>query len=397
MSDIFKERIKRLTAKYEGLIQRLNIALESDNGIYERFEYPVLTRDHVPLTWRYDFDENSNPYFLERLGVNATFNSGAIEMDGKVCLICRIEGNDRKSFFGIAESSSGIDGFRFRKFPVVIDPLGEHETNYYDMRLVRHEDGFIYGLFCVESHDDNYPEDPSAARADCGVVRTQNLDKWERLPNIISSCQQRNIVLHPEFVNGEYALYTRPSDSFIDTGSQSGIGWALVDSMECAVISTEAIMDQRVYHTIKEVKNGQGATPIKTSKGWLHVPHGVRRHACGLRYVLYLFVTSLDDPSKIIYAPGGCFISALGEERLGDTTCNVFSNGMVLRDNGEVLIYYSGSDTRLYVVRSTIDKLLDYAMNTPSDALRSYSCVEQRIALIEKNESLINNGKAIYR
>ena len=391
MNDSFNDRLKYIATTHEKLIDTQNQVVQSTNGLYERFAHPVITRDHIPLTWRYDFDEKSNPHLLERLGVNAAFNAGAIEYNGKICVVCRIEGDDRKSFFGIAESPSGIDSFRFRGTPLVIEPLDEKETNHYDMRLTAHEDGWIYGLFCVETHDDNYPGDPSAAKAECGVVRTKDLERWERLPNVASESQQRNVVLHPEFVDGKYGLYTRPSDGFIDTGSGNGIGWVLVDSMENAIIRDETIIDQRIYHTVKEVKNGQGAPPLKTPLGWLHIPHGVRGHACGLRYLLYMFITSLDYPSKVIHAPGGLFLSALGEERMGDTTCNVFSNGMVMRKNGEVLIYYGGSDTRLYVVRSTVDRLLDYAVNTPPDGLRSSVCVEQRLNLIRKNKELLEN------
>lgn len=385
----FQNRLKRLVASYEDLITRPNIPQESSNGVYERFSSPVLTRNHIPLTWRYDFNDQTNPFLQERLGINSAFNAGAIEWNGKICLISRIEGIDRKSFFGIAESENGVDNFRYRSKPLVITPLDDKETNIYDMRLTVHEDGWIYGMFCVEKHDDDQPGNPSAATAKAGVVRTKDLENWERLPDVTSVYQQRNVVLHPEFVNGKYALYTRPSEGFIDTGKGNGIGWALIDSMENATITEETIIDPRVYHTVQEVKNGQGPTPIKTAKGWLHIPHGVRGHACGLRYVLYSFLTDLADPSKVIHHPGGHFISALGYERVGDTTGNIFCNGMVKRDNGDVFIYYGGSDTRTHVVKSTVEKLLDYVINTPEDAFRTADCVQQRIGLIDKNEAFI--------
>jgi len=388
-SSLFRKRLEQVLTEYEKLITRPNIPIEPGNGIYYRFRYPVITRDHIPISWRYDCDENDNPFFMERLGVNSTFNSGAIELDGRVHLVVRVEGVDRKSFFAIAESESGIDNFRFRERPIVIPETDNPATNVYDMRLTAHEDGWIYGLFCVERKDMTKPDDPTAARADCGIVRTKDLNTWERLPDLVSGPQQRNVVLHPEFVNGKYALYTRPADEFIDTGTQSGIGWALVDSMENAVITEEKIIDRRMYHTIKEVKNGEGPTPIKTPVGWLHIAHGVRSHAGGLRYVLYLFITALDDPSRVIYSPGGHFLSALGDERLGDINSIVFCNGAVKRENGEVLIYYGAGDTRLYVAKSSVDQLVDYCINTPPDALRSHDCVKQRIALIEKNRKLI--------
>lgn len=384
-SDYFENRKKSLITGYESLVTKPNRAIESTNGIYERYENPVLTRDHIPLAWRYDFNRNDNPYLMERMAVNSTFNSGAIEWNEKICLVVRVEGADRKSFFAVAESENGIDNFRFHELPVVIEPLEESETNYYDMRITAHEDGWLYGLFCVEKHDDNFPDDPSAARADCGIVRSKDLIHWERLPNLISQSQQRNVVLHPEFVSGKYALYTRPADSFIETGKGNGIGWVLINSMESACIEEEVIIEPRQYHTIKEVKNGQGPVPIKTPLGWLHIPHGVRQHACGLRYVLYVFMTDLKEPDKVLYRPGGHFLSSQGYERIGDTVCNVFCNGMVKRANGDVLIYYGGSDTRLYVVKSSVDKLLDYTINTPEDGMRSHRCVQQRVELINKN------------
>lgn len=385
----YQTRLQRLIARYQSHITASNPPSEGGSGVYERFEHPVLTRDNVPLTWRYDFDPASNPLLLERMGVNSTFNSGAIELDGKVHLVVRVEGQDRKSFFAIASSDSGVDNFRFAPTPIVLPQTCDPETNVYDMRLTAHEDGWIYGLFCAERKDNTQPQNPSAARADCGIVRTRDLRRWERLPDLVSGPQQRNVVLHPEFVSGKYALYTRPADSFIDTGSQSGIGWALVDSMEDARITHERIIDQRIYHTVKEVKNGAGAAPIKTPAGWLHFAHGVRGHACGLRYVLYVFMTSLEDPSKVIYSPAGHFLCALGDERLGDTTCNVFSNGAVLRSNGDILVYYGASDTRLCVVRTSLERMVDYCQNTPADGFRSAECVRQRVALIERNRRYI--------
>jgi len=385
----FRQELERLIAQYEELVTRPNRALEHGNGLCERYENPVLTRGHAPIHWRYDLDERDNPFLLERLGVNSTFNPGAIEWNGEIRLIVRVEGVDRKSFFAVAESHNGIDNFRFHGKPVAIPAADDPETNVYDMRLTRHEDGWIYGLFCAERKDLTQPDDPSAARADCGIVRTKDMENWERLPDLISKPQQRNVVLHPEFVDGKYVLYTRPADSFISTGRQNGIGWALVDSMEHAVIAEEKIIDARAYHTVKEVKNGQGPTPIKTPAGWLHVAHGVRGHACGLRYVLYLFLTDLKDPSRVAYAPGGHFLSAHGGERRGDTTGNVFCNGAVKRQNGDILIYYGASDTRVNVVKSSVERLVDYCVNTPPDAGRSSECVRQRIALIEKNEALI--------
>jgi 4-O-beta-D-mannosyl-D-glucose phosphorylase len=388
----FREELTRLVAQQDELLTRPNRPIVRTGGVYDRYAFPVITRDHVPLHWRYDLDESDNPFLLERLGVNSTFNPGAIEWNGKVRLIVRVEGVDRKSFFAIAESRSGIDNFRFPGKPLVIPLTEDPETNVYDMRLTQHEDGWIYGLFCAERKDASQPDDPSAARADCGIVRTNDMETWERLPDLVSKPQQRNVVLHPEFIAGKYALYTRPADSFISTGGQNGIGWALVDSMEHAVIVEEKIIDARVYHTVKEAKNGQGPTPIKTPAGWLHIAHGVRGHACGLRYVLYLFLTDLEAPSRVVYAPGGHFLSAHGDERRGDTTGNVFCNGAVKRENGDVLIYYGASDTRVNVVKSSVERLVDYCVNTPPDAGSSSECVRRRIALLDKNEALISQS-----
>lgn len=389
----WEARLASLIESYERRIAQPNEPLEETHGIYVRFRRPVLTRDHVPLTWRYDFDRRSNPFLMERMGVNAVFNPGAILWNGNVCLVARVEGADRKSFFAVAESPTGVDRFRFRPEPLAIPVTDDPETNVYDMRLTKHEDGWIYGIFCAERKDRTRPEDPSAARADAGIVRTRDLKTWQRLPDLKSVPQQRNVVLHPEFIGGKYALYTRPADSFIDTGSQGGIGFALVDSMERAEIRQEKIIDARAYHTIKEVKNGDGPPPIRTSEGWLHIAHGVRAHAGGLRYVLYAFLTDLKDPSKVLYAPGGHLLSPLGEERVGDVPGVVFCNGAVARENGDLLIYYGASDTRVNVVQTTVERLVDYCKNTPPDGEKSFRCVQQRIALLEKNRKLMESGR----
>ncbi|OMF87473.1 glycosidase [Paenibacillus sp. FSL R7-0337] len=387
MSTIFEQRKQTLTERYEALITRPNEKQPYGNGIYDRYKYPLLTAEHAPLIWRYDFNEESNPYFAERIGVNGVFNPGAIELNGKFYIVARVEGNDRKSFFAVAESSSGVDGFRFWDHPVVLPETADPDINVYDMRLVQHEDGWIYGLFCTERKDpDAAPGDLSSAVAQCGIARTKDLKTWERLADLkTGSAQQRNVVLHPEFVDGKYAFYTRPQDGFIDAGSGGGIGWGLSEQIENAVITRETIIDQRYYHTIKEVKNGQGPAPIKTPLGWLHIAHGVRNTAAGLRYVLYAFLSDLEEPNRVTHAPGGHFIAPDGEERVGDVSNVVFCNGVIARDNGEVFIYYASSDTRIHVAATTVDQLLDYVMNTPEDPLRSYACVQQRIALIDRN------------
>ncbi|MEK4854328.1 glycosidase [Paenibacillus sp. FSL H7-0756] len=387
MSTIFEQRKQALTERYEALITRPNEKLPYGNGIYDRYKYPLLTAEHAPLIWRYDFNEESNPYFAERIGVNGVFNPGAIELNSKFYIVARVEGNDRKSFFAVAESSSGVDGFRFWDHPVVLPETADPDINVYDMRLVQHEDGWIYGLFCTERKDpDAVPGDLSSAVAQCGITRTKDLKTWERLADLkTGSAQQRNVVLHPEFVDGKYAFYTRPQDGFIDAGSGGGIGWGLSEQIENAVITRETIMDQRYYHTIKEVKNGQGPAPIKTPLGWLHIAHGVRNTAAGLRYVLYAFLSDLAEPNRVTHAPGGHYIAPDGEERVGDVSNVVFCNGVIARDNGEVFIYYASSDTRIHVAATTVDQLLDYVMNTPEDPLRSYACVQQRIALIDRN------------
>lgn len=379
-------------AKYNKLIERKNVKKSTYNGIYDRYEYPVLTREHIPLTWKYDLNPETNPYFMERLGVNAVMNSGAIELNGKFYLVARIEGNDRKSFFGVAESDNGIDGFKFWDYPILLDDTCPEETNVYDMRLTKHEDGYIYGVFCSESKDKTNP-DLSAAVAAAGIVRTKDLKNWERLDNLktLNSPQQRNVVLHPEFVNGKYAFYTRPMDDFIDTGSGGGVGFGLCDDIEHAVIDEEIITSKRKYHTITEAKNGAGAVPIKTPKGWIHIAHGVRNTAAGLRYVIYAFATDLNDPSKVIAEPSGMLIGPKGWERVGDVSNVVFTNGAIARENGDVYIYYASSDTRMHVATTTIDKLMDYVFNTPSDPGRSVECVAQRCDLIKKNLEFLKN------
>lgn len=387
----FEKELKSLIKKHEELISRKNNPKSSTTGLYQRYEFPVITDEHTPLFWRYDLNSETNPFLMERMGINATFNAGAIEHDGKICLVVRVEGWDRKSFFAIAESDNGIDNFRFRDYPITLPETSDPDINVYDMRLIRHEDGWVYGMFCTERKDPNArPGDNSAAIAQCGIVRTRDLLNWERLDDLKTpSPQQRNCVLHPEFINGKYAFYTRPMDGFIETGSGGGIGFGLSDSIENAVIKKEIIIDPNVYHNINEVKNGQGPTPIKTTKGWLHLAHGVRNTAAGLRYVLYVFLTDLSDPSKMIKKPGGYFVAPQDEERIGDVSNVVFSNGWVERENGEVLIYYASSDTRMHVATSTVDKLLDYVENTPEDGYSSGKCVEQRVALIDKNIALV--------
>lgn len=380
-------KYKELLAKQEELITRKNVVKQDFyNGIYDRYEYPVLTRNHIPLFWQYDVNEETNPYFMERLGVNAVMNSGAIYLNGKYYLVARIEGNDRKSFFGVAESDNGIDNFRFWDYPILLDDTCPEETNVYDMRLTQHEDGYIYGVFCSESKDKTV-NDLSAAVAAAGIVRTKDLKTWERLDNLttLRSPQQRNVVLHPEFVNGKYAFYTRPMDDFIETGSGGGIGFGLCDDIEHAVIDEEKMTSLRKYHTITEAKNGAGATPIKTDRGWIHIAHGVRNTAAGLRYVIYAFATDLNDPSKVIAEPSGMLIGPREGERVGDVSNVVFTNGAIARENGDVYIYYASSDTRMHVATTTIDKLIDYVFNTPSDPLRSVECVAQRCDLIKKN------------
>lgn len=385
------EKYYDLAAKQEKLLARKNeVDTEFYNGLYERYRYPVLTREHTPLHWRYDLNRETNPYFLERLGINAVMNSGAIYLDGKFYLVARVEGNDRKSFFAVAESDNGIDNFRFWDYPILLPDTCPEETNVYDMRLTRHEDGWIYGVFCSESKDTSVG-DLSAAVAAAGIVRTRNLRDWERLPNLrtLNSPQQRNVVLHPEFVNGKYAFYTRPMDDFIDTGSGGGIGFGLCEDITDAVIDEEIITSTRKYHTITEVKNGAGAVPIKTDRGWLHIAHGVRNTAAGLRYVIYAFATALDDPARVIAEPSGLLIGPRGSERVGDVSNVVFTNGAIAMENGDVYIYYASSDTRMHVATTTVDKLIDYVFHTPEDPLRSVECVAQRCELIGRNLELL--------
>jgi 4-O-beta-D-mannosyl-D-glucose phosphorylase len=385
----FIQRSKQLAQDHAKLVKRPNRIQANGNGIFDRYKNPVLTAEHTPLIWRYDFNYADNPHLMTRLGINAAFNVGAIELNGKIILMARVEGWDRKSFFAVAESKNGVDNFRFWDLPVLMPELEKEETNLYDMRLVRHEDGWIYGLFCAERHDDSKPRDLSAAVARCGIARTKDLVNWQRLPDLRSPAQhQRNCVLHPELVGGRYAFYTRPMNDFAATGSGDGIGWGLCDDIENAVIKKEIIIDPRFYHTIKEGKNGLGPAPIKTKRGWLHLAHGVRNTAAGMRYVLYVFLCDLKDPSRLTHAPGGYFMAPENEERVGDVSNVLFANGWVARASGEVFIYYGSSDTRTLVATTTVEKLLDYAVNTPEDGMRSKLCVEQRIRLIRKNKSI---------
>ena len=384
---------KDIIKRYKETIGKKNKVSDFYNGIYDRYENPVLTRDHIPPFWMYDFDEKTNPHFMQRLGVNAVFNSGAIYHEGKYYLVARVEGNDRKSFFAVAESDKATEGFKFRDYPIRLPDTCPEETNVYDMRLTKHADGWIYGVFCSESKETE-KKDLSAAAAQAGIVRTKDLENWERLPNLrTKSKYQRNCVLHPEFIDGKYAFYTRPMDDFIETGSGGGIGFGLCKDITNAVIDEEKIISARKYHTITESKNGAGATPIKTDKGWIHIAHGVRNTAAGLRYVIYAFATDLNDPFKLIAEPGGFLIAPLGKERVGDVSNVVFTNGAIARDNGDVYIYYAASDTRLHVAKTSVEKLIDFVFNTPEDALRSVKCVEQRCEMIKKNLEILKNEK----
>lgn len=378
-----------LLREQEELLSRPNQVVDSKNGIYNRYEFPIITAAHIPMEWRYDFDPQTNPYFMERISFNATMNAGAIKWNGKYLLVVRVEAADRKSFFAIAESPNGIDNFRFWKYPIVLPDINPEETNVYDMRLTAHEDGWIYGIFCSERHDpEAAPGDLSSAIAAAGIVRTKDLIHWDRLPDLKTKSQQRNVTLHPEFVEGKYALYTRPQDGFIDTGSGGGIGWALIDNMTHAEVKEEKIINHRAYHTIKEVKNGEGPHPIKTPQGWLHLAHGVRACAAGLRYVLYLYMTALEDPTRVIAEPGGYFMAPEGEERIGDVSNVLFSNGWIADPDGRVFIYYASSDTRMHVATSTVACLVDYCLHTPKDGLRSAATVEHIMALIRKNNEV---------
>ena len=388
MKTNFEQRITQLAQNQERLITTPNQKIEEGNGLFNRYKKPVLTSAHIPYNWRYDLNPLTNPFLIERFGINAVLNSGAIKWKGKYILMARVEGNDRKSFFAIAESSNGIDNFRFWDYPVVMPETDEPDTNVYDIRLVEHEDGWIYGLFCTERRDQSAPEgDQSAAIAQCGIARTKNLIDWERLADLkTKSPQQRNVVLHPEFVNGKYAFYTRPQDSFIEAGKGGGIGFGLSASIENAVVDKETVIDKKVYHTVYEAKNGQGPAPIKTDKGWLHLAHGVRNTAAGLRYVLYMFMTDLNDLTKVIHKPGGYFLAPDNEERVGDVSNVAFCNGWIAEDDGSVYIYYASSDTRMHVATSTIQQLVDYVTMNPEDGLRSASSVQTIVDIIDKNK-----------
>ncbi len=388
-SQTFTERIKEIRAHHEQLLTRTNEPLTWGNGIYEKYQHPILTAEHTPLEWRYDFSEQDNPYLMQRIMMNAVLNAGAIKLNGRYLVVCRVEGADRKSFFAVAESPNGVDNFRFWDEPITLPEDSIPATNVYDMRLTQHQDGWIYGVFCAERHDDSQPGNLSAATATAGIARTKDLITWQRLPDLQSKSQQRNVVLHPEFVEGKYALYTRPQDGFIDTGSGGGIGWALVDDITHAEVKDEVIINARHYHTIQEVKNGEGPAPLKTPKGWLHLAHGVRGTADGLRYVLYMYMTALDEPTRVIAQPGGWFLVPEGQEYVGDVMNVAFSNGWILDDDGRVLIYYATADTRLHVAVSSIDRLIDYCLNTPEDGLNTAASVETIKQLIRKNHGTL--------
>jgi 4-O-beta-D-mannosyl-D-glucose phosphorylase len=392
--DEFHKRLRQLFTEHQALIDRPNEVLRGGNGLIERYRHPVLTAEHTPIFWRYDLNPGSNPHLMERLGINAVFNPGAIEWDGKIHLVARVEGADRKSFFAVAASASGVERFRFWDFPAVLPETAEPDVNVYDMRLTRHEDGWIYGLFCTERKDPRAPRgDLSSAVAQCGIARTKDLKTWQRLDDLKTrSPQQRNVVLHPEFVGGKYAFYTRPQEGFVSAGSGGGIGWALAEDIEHAELGEETIVHDRKYHTVYEVKNGLGPPPIKTGEGWLHLAHGVRDTAAGLRYVLYAFMTAPDDPSRLIYEPGGYLLAPRGLERVGDVSNVVFSNGWVARQNGQLLLYYASSDTRCHVAVTTVEKLVDYCKNTPRDPLRSFSCAQQRMDLIRRNLEILQRA-----
>ena len=394
----FDSKLKQLEQQHRKLAQRPNPKQKEGNGIFDRYRFPVLTADHTPLSWRYDFDHATNPHLMTRLGINSVFNVGAMEWNGNILLMARVEGWDRKSFFAVAESKSGVDRFQFWDYPVCLPDFEAQETNVYDMRLVRHEDGWIYGLFCAERHDDSRPGDLSAAVARCGIARTRDLVAWERLPDLkTNSLHQRNCVLHPEFIKRKYAFYTRPMTEFAATGAGDGIGWGLCEDITNAALGQEQIIDPRFYHTIKEGKNGLGPAPIKTERGWLHLAHGVRNTAAGMRYVLYLFLCDLHDPARLIKEPGGYLLAPEGEERVGDVSNVVFANGWVARPNGDVFIYYGSSDTRTHVATTTVDRLLDYVLNTPEDATRSSLCVQQRCRLIEQNLRLARHPRRLRK
>ena len=395
MKNAFKNRLALLKKQYQSLLKQKNEAQEVSNGVFSRYKNPVLTAAHTPLFWRYDINFDRNPYLMERFGINAVLNAGAIKWNDKYLLAARVEGADRKSFFAIAESANGIDNFCFWDYPVHMPETDLPNTNIYDIRLVQHEDGWVYGLFCAERRDSSAPvTNQSAAIAQCGIARTNNLVDWERLTDLKTpSAQQRNVVLHPEFVEGQYAFYTRPQDSFIEAGKGGGIGFGLAKDITHAVIEKEIVIDQRIYHTVSEMKNGMGPAPIKTKQGWLHMAHGVRNTAAGLRYVLYLFMTDLYDITKVIYKPAGYFIAPEGEERTGDVSNVVFSNGWIADEDGTIFIYYASSDTRMHVATSTIAKLLDYVMNTPPDGFKSAASVKTLTGIIEQNKKYIETGR----
>ena len=382
----FNERLQALRQHHEALLSRPNEPLPWGNGIYEKYKYPILTAEHTPLEWRYDFSPEDNPYLMQRIMMNAVLNSGAIKLDGRYLLVCRVEGADRKSFFAVAESPNGIDQWCFWEEPVTMPEADVPATNVYDMRLTQHEDGWIYGVFCAERHDDSQPGNLSAATATAAIARTKDLKTWQRLPDLVSRSQQRNVVLHPEFVDGKYAFYTRPQDGFIDTGSGGGIGWALVDDIEHAEVTEERIINARHYHTIMEVKNGEGPHPLKTAQGWLHLAHGVRAKADGLRYVLYMYMTALDDPTRVIAQPGGWFLVPEGQEYLGDVMNVAFANGWIMDDDGRVLIYYASADTRMHVAVSSVERLINYCLHTPEDGLATAASVETIKNLVRKNK-----------
>lgn len=384
----FEKKVRDLYDSYEGLIALDNEMIEEGNGVYNRYKHPVLTAAHAPLNWRYDFRPESNPNLLERIAINAAFNAGAIKFNGKYILVVRVEAADRKSFFAVAESPNGIDHFRFWDAPVVLPETEEPDTNVYDMRIVAHEDGWMYGLFCTERKDPSAPAyDQSMAVAQCGIARTKDLKTWERLADLKTpSPQQRNVVLHPEFVNGQYAFFTRPQDGFIESGTGGGIGFGLCASIEQAVIEKETVVDPKQYHTVYEAKNGMGPEPIKTEHGWLFLAHGVRNTAAGLRYVLYIFMTDLHDLTKVIYKPAGYFLAPEGIERVGDVSNVVFCNGWILDEDGKIFIYYASSDTRMHVATTNLAVLLDYVMNTPADGLRSAATVQTILSNIENNQ-----------
>jgi 4-O-beta-D-mannosyl-D-glucose phosphorylase len=388
----FEERLQLLKEAKETILRKKNTAEVLTNGIYTRYENPIITKDHVPLHWEYDLNKTSNPYLMKRFGINCTFNAGAIKLNNKYILIVRVEGDDRKSFFAVAESDNGVDGFRFWEYPINMPETKDPDTNVYDMRIIQHEDGWIYGLFCTERKDgEAAPGDESSAIAQCGIARTRDLKVWERLPDLkTSSPQQRNAVLHPEFIDGKYGIYTRPQDGFIEAGTGGGIAFGLSNSMEQAEVSKETLLDGKKYHTIAEVKNGQGPAPIKTPQGWLHLAHGVRNTAAGLRYVTYMFMTDLNDITKITYKPGGHFIAPEGDERIGDVSNVIFCNGWIADEDGKVFIYYASSDTRMHVATSTIAQLVDYCMNTAPDGYRSATSVNTLNSIISKNLALNN-------